>query len=309
MRKKIIFTIYTFVILTTSGIRAQLKPILVNEIISDAYLTPLINEKGFYWNIRIKSKVEKQFFLKITEIRNNETYQILNSKVNLKLGENNLESEILDIKLFNWIFEDTDAQLFFSLTLENEQKKNSYILNIPVIIQRTELSDLRKSAALFLNVEEKIRSINVYYNFDGRRWSIVNHRNENNNIFYEFYPFPSIPQYSTELFQVFRYMYIENDKFNNAIKDKKLFFQQLISQPKSTCKGFKSKILREDKENLYFEYSVESCNGSRPASYFGRYLVSKKSTVLFIFIYFETEIPKLQKEIYQIGLEKQSNNY
>ncbi len=300
---------YTFVILTTSGIRAQLKPILVNEIISDAYLTPLINEKGFYWNIRIKSKVEKQFFLKNTEIRNNETYQILNSKVNLKLGENNLESEILDIKQFNWIFEDTDAQLLFSLTLENEQKKNSYILNIPVIIQQTELSDLRKSSALFLNVEEKIRPINVYYNFDGRRWSIVNHRNENNNIFYEFYPFPSIPQYSIELFQVFRYMYIENEKFNNAIKDKKLFFQQLISQPKSTCKGFKSKILREDKENLYFEYSVESCNGSKPASYFGRYLVSKKSTVLFIFIYFETEIPKLQKEIYQIGLEKQSNNY
>jgi hypothetical protein len=309
MKKPILFVIFSFIVLTTRGISAQLKPILENEIISVVSLNPEINEKGYYWNIRIKSKIEKQFYLTITEIRNNKTYDIFNSQVNLKLGENKYESEILDIKQFNWIFENTDAQLFFSLTLESESKKNSYILNIPVIIQQTELSDLRRSAALFLNIEEKIQTINIYYNFDGRRWSIVNHRNENNNIFYEFYPFPSIPEYSIELFQVFRYMYIENEKFNKAIKDKKYFFQQLISELKSSCKGFKSKILKEEKENLYFQYSVESCNGSKPASYYGRYLVGKKSTVLFIFIYFETEIPKLQKEIYQIGLEKQSNNY
>lgn len=307
--KNIALTTIVFLLNFAFRLNAQIIPVFENTAIKSVELAPSIDEKGFFWKIKLISKTQEKFLIKITEFRNNDKYEIYKSTDDINKGINYLNSNPLDSTIFDWIFESTDAHIFFTVELLSKSSSKSFLLNFPVSITQKEILDLRQSALLFHNKVETISQNNFYYNFDGRRWSIVNFQNNNNQKFYEFYPHPAIPEYSAELFQIFRYLYIDNEKFNSALKDKKNFFQNLIEDPKSNCKSFKSKILKEDKENLYFEYTVESCNGGKPASYFGRYFVGRTSAVLYVFIYFETEIPEVNKEIYRISLEKQSSNY
>ncbi|MCW7471825.1 hypothetical protein, partial [Leptospira kanakyensis] len=307
---KIKTIIVLFLGLTISTLWGQERPNFKTESADFDSITPIITESGFIWKVKLKSNISPNDNLNIefSELRNIDQFILITENISNSNGYIEFTAKYKSNEHLDWIFENGSASLFFKITLNSQSKKNPNILNIPLSIDKKSVLDLRILAIQNLKLNLPVKEINYYINLDGRRWDLLNHSNNNNQIFYEFYPFPGIPEYSPEIFQIFRYKYTENEKFNLGLKDKNQFYKLAISDLKK-CKSFTTKKIKEDSNNIYFSYSFDSCNGGKSASYIARYSVGQNSSVYFVFTYLDKNIPPHYDKIYLTVLENQPANY
>lgn len=288
--KKIITTFIINSIIITVSLNAQLKPSLENEYAKSLSLGPILTDSGIMWNLILENKTDD-----ITKI---EGFEINNLNKNLKIKEDKkiskgkliINSEILPISEFDWIFEEGNSYLFFSVELTSVDNK-IHKLNIPLSFSNKTKENLRIFINTKYKITKKINKIPYYRNFDGRRWFVGN-SGENEDIFLlEMVPEGINIKKWKELYRLNILKKINANNRDNYLG----VFKKNLSKD---CPSLKYKVLSESKNEILFKWSHTGCNGWPESSEITRIRSNDNESISYSFAYHKEDIPNSLEEIY-----------